>query len=186
MAERTNRREELLDAARILFAERGYDGTSVADLVEHVGMSKAAFGYHVRSKEDLLRELVEPLLSGLESVVERHPPAPVYPHEVRGLLGDYLDVLIRYRDIVVWVDGDKSVLNHEDLGGRLTRNSRRIRAKLTGGSRAVSARMAAASVLGALWRPIRNLPEHDPSVHAEAILDTAMAAAGVLRASVEV
>lgn len=51
------RREELLDAAQRQFGAKGYDGTSVADIIADVGISKGAFYHHFASKEDLLEAL---------------------------------------------------------------------------------------------------------------------------------
>ena len=48
------RREELTRIAARLFAERGYQGTSLADLAEALGVQKASLYHHIDSKEDLL------------------------------------------------------------------------------------------------------------------------------------
>src|SRR6478672_3596245 len=51
------RREELTRIAARLFAERGYHGTSLADLAEALGIQKASLYHHIDSKEDLLWEV---------------------------------------------------------------------------------------------------------------------------------
>lgn len=66
-AERT--RARVLGAALALFTERGYAGTSMRDLADRLGMTKAALYYHFASKEALLRELVRPLIDGLNACV---------------------------------------------------------------------------------------------------------------------
>lgn len=66
-AERT--RARILGAALALFTERGYAGTSMRDLADRLGMTKAALYYHFASKEALLRELVRPLIDGLNACV---------------------------------------------------------------------------------------------------------------------
>src|SRR6476660_5845607 len=48
------RREELTRIAARLFAEQGYQGTSLADLAEALGMQKPSLYHHIDSKEDLL------------------------------------------------------------------------------------------------------------------------------------
>ncbi|MET9295521.1 TetR/AcrR family transcriptional regulator [Streptomyces sp. NPDC003077] len=47
----------LLDAATRLFAERGYDRTSVQEIVEAAGVTKGALYHYFGSKEDLLHEV---------------------------------------------------------------------------------------------------------------------------------
>src|SRR5947208_259864 len=51
------RREELTRIAARLFAAQGYQGTSLADLAEALGVQKASLYHHIASKEDLLWEV---------------------------------------------------------------------------------------------------------------------------------
>lgn len=178
---RRSRRGELLAAALEAFQEKGYEGTSVADVVLMLGMSKAAFGYHVESKEQLLIELVEPLLDDLEATLDRFPRHPSWPGQGRELLSAYLDVLLEHRDLVIWIDGDKAVLLHPMLGRRLAESNRRIREAIRGDDRSSSARLGASAALGALWRPLRNLPEVDANDHKGAMLAAAMAVVATVR-----
>lgn len=53
------RKQELIDAALELFAENGYDNTSVNAIIQKVGVSKGAFYYYFKSKEDVLDCIVE-------------------------------------------------------------------------------------------------------------------------------
>jgi AcrR family transcriptional regulator len=57
-----NRRDVILDEATRLFAERGFEGTSMADLAEHVGLRKASLFHHFASKEELRRAVLERLV----------------------------------------------------------------------------------------------------------------------------
>ncbi len=61
-------RARILDAARELFADRGYAGTSMRDLADELGMTKAALYYHFPGKAQILLALVEPLLDELEAL----------------------------------------------------------------------------------------------------------------------
>ena len=54
---RTERREQILDAARRCFAEHGYEGATVARLEQEVGLSRGAIFNYFGSKEDLFVEL---------------------------------------------------------------------------------------------------------------------------------
>jgi AcrR family transcriptional regulator len=49
---------EVLDVAGRLFHEKGYRSTSLADIGAALGMNKASLYHYVRSKEDLVRQLV--------------------------------------------------------------------------------------------------------------------------------
>src|ERR1700761_697788 len=71
------RREELTRAAARLFAERGYQGTSLADLADALGMQKPSLYHHIESKEDLLWDVAwegaEAFHAGLDGVPANAP-----------------------------------------------------------------------------------------------------------------
>jgi AcrR family transcriptional regulator len=50
-------RERILDVALEFFGAQGYDGTSLRQIAEQLGVTKAALYYHFESKEDILRAL---------------------------------------------------------------------------------------------------------------------------------
>ena len=54
--------QALLLAGVRLFAERGYHGVNVEDLLESAGVSRATFYAHYKSKEDLFTAIVDELL----------------------------------------------------------------------------------------------------------------------------
>ncbi len=59
-------REQIVHAARQLFAKNGYHNTSVYDLFEESGISKGAFFHHWKSKEDLAFTILEDLETRFE------------------------------------------------------------------------------------------------------------------------
>jgi AcrR family transcriptional regulator len=50
-------RQRILDVALDLFTEQGYDGTSLREIAEQLGITKAAIYYYFESKEDILMAL---------------------------------------------------------------------------------------------------------------------------------
>jgi AcrR family transcriptional regulator len=60
-------RSHILDAAGELFAERGYDATSVADICAQAGVTKGAFYHHFESKQSVFLELRDRWLTPLEA-----------------------------------------------------------------------------------------------------------------------
>lgn len=59
----SGRREAILATAARLFHERGFEGTSIQEVAEACGLTKAGLYHHIRSKQDLL---VEILVTGLD------------------------------------------------------------------------------------------------------------------------
>ncbi|MBI4717476.1 MAG: TetR/AcrR family transcriptional regulator [Planctomycetes bacterium] len=74
MAEATvARREELLAAAEKLFAERGFQATSVRDIAEALDIQAGSLYAHIASKDDLLWEILcaaaERFFAAVEAIV---------------------------------------------------------------------------------------------------------------------
>jgi TetR/AcrR family transcriptional regulator, cholesterol catabolism regulator len=78
----SGRMAEILDSAAKFFYTKGYHATSIEDVARDVGMLKGSLYYYIKSKEDLLYELlldvmqqgkggVEAALEGVKSPVER-------------------------------------------------------------------------------------------------------------------
>lgn len=88
--------DRLLLAAEALYAEQGYDKTSVRDIAREAGANLAAVGYHFGSKENLFHSLIQRRaeainrrrLEDLRRLVARHAPQPPPLSEV-------LDVFVR-------------------------------------------------------------------------------------------
>jgi TetR/AcrR family transcriptional repressor of nem operon len=62
-------RDRLINSARYLFWERGYAGTSMADLLAHSEVNSGSFYHFFESKEALLREVLEGYLHALRPMV---------------------------------------------------------------------------------------------------------------------
>jgi TetR/AcrR family transcriptional regulator, cholesterol catabolism regulator len=52
------RHQEILEAAARVFHEKGYESTSIQDIADEVGILKGSLYYYIRSKEDLLYEII--------------------------------------------------------------------------------------------------------------------------------
>jgi TetR/AcrR family transcriptional repressor of nem operon len=62
-------RDRLIESARYLFWERGFAGTSMADLLSHANVNSGSFYHFFESKEALLRAVLESYLGALRPMV---------------------------------------------------------------------------------------------------------------------
>ena len=62
--------EAVLERSVAIFNERGFDGTSMEDLAQHLGITKSAIYHHVPSKVELLRLALDRALDALFAVTE--------------------------------------------------------------------------------------------------------------------
>ena len=62
-------KEKILEAALTLFAENGYDGTSVEQIANIVGIKAPSLYKHYKGKEDILNALIDSAEARYEETV---------------------------------------------------------------------------------------------------------------------
>jgi TetR/AcrR family transcriptional regulator, transcriptional repressor for nem operon len=92
-------RERLIHSARYLFWERGFAGTSMADLLAHAKVNSGSFYHFFDSKEALLREVLEGYLHALWPMVI--DPAFATTEEP---VGRIFAILAGYRERILMTD----------------------------------------------------------------------------------
>ena len=90
---RTNTREQIRTVALEMFAERGYDGTSLREIAERLGVTKAAVYYHFKSKEDILASLLEDFVGRVDELLEWAERQPRDVATRRSILERYAELL---------------------------------------------------------------------------------------------
>jgi TetR/AcrR family transcriptional regulator, cholesterol catabolism regulator len=87
------RREELTRIAARLFAERGYQSTSLADLAGALGVQKASLYHHIASKEDLLWDVAWEGAEAFHAALDGVPADAPAAERIRLALGAHLAVV---------------------------------------------------------------------------------------------
>ncbi|MFF4015098.1 TetR/AcrR family transcriptional regulator [Streptomyces sp. NPDC001843] len=67
---RGNTRQRIQDVALELFAEQGYEKTSLREIAEHLDVTKAALYYHFKTKEEIIVSLFEDLTQPILELIE--------------------------------------------------------------------------------------------------------------------
>ncbi len=101
-ADYTDKRYALLHKAAVLFAENGFDRTSMSDIAKALGVSKTLFYHYYRSKDDLLFDIIRSHLSALiastESVARTlEPPGVRLSSTIKAILDCYRDADAEHR-----------------------------------------------------------------------------------------
>jgi AcrR family transcriptional regulator len=87
----TQTRQRLITVAIELFNRHSYAGTSLQLIADELGFSKGAIYHHFRTREDLLRAIIAPMLAQLQTIIEeaeqRRTARARAEHLLRGYAG---------------------------------------------------------------------------------------------------
>ena len=121
-------RERILDVALDLFTDQGFDGTSMREIAERLGISKPAIYYHFASKEEILMALHMRLHEFGRAALARLAGQPVTLQVWGALLDEVLDQMLAQRKIFLLHERNQAALEklhrkdhddeHEDIQQR--------------------------------------------------------------------
>lgn len=92
-------RETIRAVALELFSTKGFEQTSLREIAERVGLTKASLYYHYSSKQALLLAVVEPVITGWRAIAEDTASLEHTPANVRQVIERCLDVFLRNRAV---------------------------------------------------------------------------------------
>jgi AcrR family transcriptional regulator len=126
---RTDMRARVVATATELFASKGFSATSLQDLADRLDVTKAALYYHFRRKDDLIAEVLAPMVDDIDAWfarVEAQHPAP------REALESYFDVVHRHGDLLAAIGRDPAALEAGDTIAHVARWGQRVQTVLAG------------------------------------------------------
>ncbi|MFD1936579.1 TetR family transcriptional regulator [Nonomuraea mangrovi] len=146
--------QRILEAARALFAARGYRSTSMQSIADQVGITKAALYYHFDSKEEILRQLTVPLLDELEEVLAGAESCDS-AEEVRWrAIEGYVDVHLRHRHTLTMLVKDMTLLVQAPIADRFRSAIALANELVAGPGRGLEERVRACQVVAGLADPV--------------------------------
>jgi AcrR family transcriptional regulator len=92
-------KDAIRDAAIQLFSAKGFEQTSLREVADAVGITKASLYYHYASKLDLLLAVLEPIFDELRAIVDVAEGLQHDVPAVREVLVTHLRVLVRNRTV---------------------------------------------------------------------------------------
>jgi AcrR family transcriptional regulator len=103
-------RERILDVALDLFVEKGFDGTSLREIAEELGITKAAIYYYFASKDDILMALHMRLHELGKDGLERLTSGPVSLQLWGSILDEVLGEMLVHRKIFLMHERNQAAL----------------------------------------------------------------------------
>lgn len=104
-------RERLLSVAIALFSRHSYEGTSLQMIADELGFTKGAIYHHFRTREDLLRAIVGPMLEQLGAVVDAAEARRSNAARAEYMLTGYVHHLAANRDVAAVLALDPGVVS---------------------------------------------------------------------------
>jgi TetR/AcrR family transcriptional regulator, cholesterol catabolism regulator len=108
------RRREVVATAAKLFAERGYDSTSMSELTAATGLAAGGLYHYIEGKDDLLiaicDELLDPLLERAQAIVATAAP-PV--EQLRELVAAWVAHVVEHRHHMLVFTQERQAIEHE-------------------------------------------------------------------------
>ncbi|HWE65416.1 MAG TPA: helix-turn-helix domain-containing protein [Acidimicrobiales bacterium] len=124
-------RERILDVALDLFIEKGFDKTSLREIAEQLGFTKAALYYHFASKDDILMGLHLRLHEFGRDALSQIGDEPVTLAVWRAVMDQFVDQMLTHRKIFLMHERNQAALEklhskdheaeHDDLQAQFQR-----------------------------------------------------------------
>ncbi len=170
---------DICTAAARLISDKGYEATSLREIAEAVGITKASLYYHFSSKDDLVDAMLAPLLDDLHATIDDMDATPWTLEAAEQTLGRFIDALITHRHLGIWLSRDINALKAserslKDLSGLISR----LRDWLAGPDADLEDRIkvvAATEIIGGVLSSMVSVADAPTDVLRRTLLESAMA-----------
>ena len=94
-------KRKIFETSMKLFAEKGYDATSVEDITAAVGVAKGTLYYHFSSKEEIFNFLVEEGIKLLQNSIDiKISKLNNYIDKLKAIVLIEIKIVVKYEDII--------------------------------------------------------------------------------------
>jgi AcrR family transcriptional regulator len=108
---RSDTRARIQRVALELFAEHGYEGTSLREIAERLDVTKAALYYHFKSKEDIVASLVEDYFGQIDELIAWAGSQPRTPATRAVVLSRYVRIVADGSDVFRMLHHNQASVN---------------------------------------------------------------------------
>ncbi|MEU4479893.1 helix-turn-helix domain-containing protein [Micromonospora sp. NPDC023966] len=153
-------RERIQAVALELFTEQGYEKTSLREIAERLGVTKAALYYHFKSKDEIVSSFVEDRLRRMDELIEWAGTQPATLATRRALIGRYADAMFagELPTVMRFFEQNQTVLKSLASGQQMRDRMMRLAHELSRGDDSPAAQLRAVLTLFAVhssWFAVR-------------------------------
>ncbi|WLQ42402.1 TetR/AcrR family transcriptional regulator [Streptomyces laculatispora] len=116
---RGNTRQRIQDVALELFAEQGYEKTSLREISEKLDVTKAALYYHFKTKEDILASIFEDLNRPVEDLIVWGREQPRTLETKKEILARYSDALTKAAPLFRFMQENQATVRDLSIGATI-------------------------------------------------------------------
>ncbi|WP_051951244.1 TetR/AcrR family transcriptional regulator [Actinacidiphila yeochonensis] len=175
-ARRSDTRRRIQDVALRLFAEQGYEKTSLREIAERLDVTKAALYYHFRTKEDILVSLCEDVTAPVDALITWARAQPHSLETKQEVLRRYSEALWDSEDFFRFVHENQATVRDLAVGAAFRSRVKAVNELLREPDAPVTAQVRSVTALMAMHAGmfVTQNVEGDPEEKRSAVLDVAL------------
>ena len=113
---RTDTRSRVQKVALELFAEQGYEKTSLREIAERLGVTKAALYYHFKSKEDIVHSLTDDYFAEIDDLLDWAKEQPRSDQTQRAILERYVGIVMAGSQVFRFMEQNRASIQAMETG----------------------------------------------------------------------
>ena len=113
---RGDTRARIQQVALELFAEQGYERTSLREIAERLGVTKAALYYHFKSKEDIVLSFTEDYFGRIDALIEWGREQRPSAQTAQELLDRYIAIVMDSGEVFRFLERNQATIHGTEDG----------------------------------------------------------------------
>ncbi|THV31286.1 TetR/AcrR family transcriptional regulator [Glycomyces paridis] len=156
-------RERIQQTAIALFSEHGYERTSLREIAEQLGVTKAALYYHFKTKEDIAASFFESYAADVDRICEWGDTRPRDLETRTELLRRYEETIRSHVPVLKFMQSNQAALTRLDRMSVFRMRQRRLHALLIESDDPLTHRLRAWDAITTLYSAWITYPRIDDS-----------------------
>jgi AcrR family transcriptional regulator len=115
-APRRDTRARVQKVALELFAEQGYEKTSLREIAERLGVTKAALYYHFKSKEDIVHSFTDDYFAEIDDLLDWAKDQPRGEQTRREILERYVGIVLAGSQVFRFLEQNRAAVQGMEAG----------------------------------------------------------------------